>query len=335
MPCSPKASISIRSFPLSSECIINSNSCNSRSASSGAGNAVFPCMETNISRTSSESEEDIPADASSATRFLSGETQGLQHSTQKPQTTSDDLISRDSRRPSENAEETDNATVRMMLRSCTYFLYDGVSDAGGHKEVARIGKVVIELLLDEQYPPPHRSDMSIRRKCTEYLIAPAVSSLTWFIIRTIQTSKRKHPLPRKSKATALTWLKALWTVVHRVGRQALIYRLFFRIGSLRYSLASLLGIICCFFKESIFPELLHLGKWPSHFSPSQGFAALFRSVVYAISFSIPVQNFSKALQESARRRGNVKKLIFAVILSHLRNAPKIHDLVATSQSWTV
>lgn len=225
-----------------------------------------------------------------------------------------------------------NAGQRLVLRTIAYFVYDRFSIAGGHKEVARIGKAFVELLVDERFPPPHRSDMTFGRKCLEFLFAPAASSLMWFLTRSIRTQRIAVA---KTQMRPRVFAKALWTVVHRVGRQALIYRLFFRIGSLQYSLASALGIVCCFFKDTLFPDLVRLRRWPQHFSSSQGIAAIFRSLVYAVAFSLPLQRVSSALQECPRRRGNVKKIIFAIALSGSQRLLELANRIASGHAWTL
>lgn len=228
--------------------------------------------------------------------------------------------------------ESNNAVQRLVLRTVAYFVYDQFSITGGHKEMARIGKAFVELVVDERFPPPHRVDMTFRRKCLEYLFAPAVSSLMWFLTKSIRTQRTTAAKPKmRSRVLA----KALWTVVHRVGRQALIYRMFFRIDSLRYSLASALGIICCFFKETLFRDLLRFDRWPRHFSSSQGIAAILRSLVYAVAFSLPLQRYSNALQESPRRRGNIKKIVFAVALSQSQRLLELGNRICSSHAWAV
>lgn len=209
-----------------------------------------------------------------------------------------------------------NAIERLALRTMTYLVYDRFSITGGYKELARIAKAVVELIVDEHFPPPHRIDMSLQRKCTEFLFAPAASSLIWFMFCNITVLKTRIKGDSLLAMMRLPMMgKAMWTVLHRVARQALIYRLFFRIGSLRYSLASALGIVCCFFKESLFQDFLRFARWPRHFSSTQGVTAILRSIIYAIAFSLPLQRLSERLQESPRRRGNVKKIIFALALS--------------------
>lgn len=223
--------------------------------------------------------------------------------------------------------KNENTLVRVCLRTLTYFIYDGISVTSERKEMSRIGKALVELLVDERFPTPHRSEMTLSRKCKEFLLPPAASSFAWFIVRRLGEARRRAKSSTFPTGGNHLGAKALWTVIHRVGRQALIYRLFFRIGSIRYSLASALGIVCCFFKDSIFREIYRLRTWPQHFSTSQGLAAVFRSILYAASFSLPLQDLSKLLQESPRRRGNVKKIIFAVILSQITKLQRLHRIL--------
>eukprot|EP00177_Eucheuma_denticulatum_P007569 GFKZ01013780.1.p1 GENE.GFKZ01013780.1~~GFKZ01013780.1.p1 ORF type:complete len:288 (-),score=23.69 GFKZ01013780.1:2222-3085(-) len=218
--------------------------------------------------------------------------------------------------PSVNEEPSqNNAAQRVAIRIMTYFVYDRFSVAGGYKELARIGKAFVELIVDECFPPPHRAAMSLGRKCTEYLLAPAASSLIWFLSTQLRSVQRPKAVTFRSSKSRSVTCKAIWTVLHRTARQALIYRLFFRIGSIRYSLASALGIICCFFKETIFRELVWITRWPKHFSTLQGVSAILRSLIYALAFSLPLHRVSKRLRESPRRRGNIKKIVFALALS--------------------
>ncbi|PXF49344.1 hypothetical protein BWQ96_00918 [Gracilariopsis chorda] len=253
------------------------------------------------------------------------------HLPKRPRTSSHSVSTTPSGQREPECAKNENALLRVSLRSLTYFFYDGFPITSGYREFARVGKVLIELVIDERYPPPRRADMSLSRKCLEFLLAPAASSFAWFIVRNI----RNQGVPRSNKANfmrnSLIWIKGIWTVVHRVGRQALIYRLFFSLGTLKYSLASALGIVCCFFKESIFPDIVRLGRWPKHFSASQGMAAILRSFVYAAAFALPLQNVSKTLRDSPRRRGNVKKLIFALALSQTQKLVKLYNLVVGPQ----
>jgi len=235
----------------------------------------------------------------------------------------------------EELPSADNAVVRVILRSFTYFVYDGVSLTGGRKEVARIGKVLVELFVDERFPPPHRADMTLKRKCAEFLAAPAASSFVWYIVRKVEAFHRRRIAGRPDRPNSHVFGKALWTVLHRVARQALIYRLFFRIGSVRYSLASALGIVCCFFREGLFRDLLRFRKWPHHFSASQGLGAILRSIIYAASFALPLHRLSHSLQEYPRRRGNVKKLVFAMLLSQGHRIAQLQKLLASSGAWTL
>lgn len=248
----------------------------------------------------------------------------------RPRPTSDTCSSRSQSSSSPDIPAPpSNASERLVLRTMTYCIYDCFSVTGGHKEVARIGKAFVELLVDEHYPPPHRVDMTLQRKCFEYLFAPAASSLIWFVATNIRATRRRRLASDLGKNRLLVLAKAFWTVVHRVGRQALICRLFFRIGSLQYSLASALGIVCCFFKESLFPDFLRFARWPTHFSSSQGIAAILRSIVYALAFLLPLQNLSKSLEESPRRRCNAKKIIFAIALSQTQKVMNLWKSLAS------
>ena len=232
-------------------------------------------------------------------------------------------------------EKHENTAIRVFLRTLAYFVYDGIKLKSERNEISRVGKALVELVVDERFPPPHRSEMPLSRKCKEFLLPPAVSSLAWFVVIRLRYASRRASSGKTAGTAPLFWAKASWTVLHRIARQALIHRLFFRIGSIRYSLASALGIVCCFFKDSIFREIYRLGKWPKHFSSSQGLAALFRSLLYALSFSLPVQRMSKLLQESPRRRGNVKKIIFAVILSQVTRLNQLKRLLAHGELRTI
>lgn len=223
-----------------------------------------------------------------------------------------------------------NATLRTLIRTATYFAYDGVSVTAGHKEIARIAKVIVELAVDEKLPAPRRHEMSLFQKCTEFLLAPAVSSLCWFIISRFQAMSRSKQSNAHSEKWLMLWAKAAWAFIYRIGKQAIIYRLFFRIGSLGYSLASALGIVCCFFRETVFRDIYRLHLWPQHFSFSQGLSATLRSLLYALSFSIPLHRLSEKLVSSPRRRGNVKKLIFAMILSQANQLVQLRNYISSA-----
>lgn len=201
-------------------------------------------------------------------------------------------------------------------------MYDGVSLGGGHKELARVAKILAELLLDERIPPPHHADMGIVRKCAEYLAPCAVSSLAWFVVHRMRA--------RNGAGKVVVAARGVWAVFHRVARQALIYRLFFRMGSVEYSLASLLGIVCCFFSEDLFLDLHRFALWPTHFSMRQGVGAVGRSFLYSMAFSLPLQRLSKVFEESRRRRGNAKKLIFALVLALVQYLNRIRARILTA-----
>lgn len=223
--------------------------------------------------------------------------------------------------PSQSAKDPakiDHVVTRVILRTLTYFIYDGFPVGSGQRGFARVAKVLVEFFVNEKYPPPCHAKMGLTRKCLEFLLAPATSSLLWFVVKRIQLRQNYRSSNSLSRGGLFVWLLGLWTVTYRICKQALIYRLFFRIGSLKYSAASALGIICCFFKESVFKDIVNLRRWPLHFSASQGLGAVFRSLAYAAAFSLPLQNVSRALKECARRRRTVKKLIFSLVLAQTK-----------------
>lgn len=200
---------------------------------------------------------------------------------------------------------------RVALRVATYILYDRIVAA---RDAARVAKVLVEAAIDEAIPPPPREEMSIARSCAENLLPCGLSSLAWFLASRMR---------RKSASIGSTTARGLWIVVHRILRQALICRLFFERGSLKYNLASLLGVLCTFFRESLFREIHHLSRWPVHFDPEQGMSAVFRTAAYTVSFLLPLQNWCRALS-LPQRRSNAKKLLFAFSLA---NARGMHSLL--------
>lgn len=218
--------------------------------------------------------------------------------------------------------EAGNSLQRTALRTAIYFLYDGVS--GERKEPYRVAKVVLETILDECIPPCHRADMSLTCKISEYLAPCALSALLWSAVEQARILQRRALIGKRDVSNRSFFFSAGWTTVHRTARQALINRLFFRMGSMEYSLASLLGIVCCFFREDLFFEIHRLKKWPKHFSLPQGFGALVRSLIYAAAFSLPLQSVSTVFAESSRRRGNVKKLIFAAVLTQVKHLHQLY-----------
>lgn len=206
--------------------------------------------------------------------------------------------------------------IRDAARIMTYIAYDAASTRL-HRDSARVGKVMIETLIDEAVcSPPSRAAMTLRGCCVEYLAPCGISSLFWFLVRRLQRTNRTTSGPR-------VFARALWTVLHRILRQAMICRLFFRIGSIEYNLATAVGLVCCFFREDIFFEIYKLRRWPAHFSASQGLYAMLRTLAYTMAFALPLHKWSSFLERS-HRRGNVKKLIFAVSLA---NTARIRKLV--------
>jgi hypothetical protein len=212
--------------------------------------------------------------------------------------------------------------ARGAARVATYVAYDA---AAGYvaRDTARVVKVLAELAIDELAPPPPRPEMTVTRCLGEYLAPCGLSSLLWFVVRRLRSHSPHQPPNGRVVAT-----RALWTVVHRMLRQALICRLFFRIGSTRYNLATLLGLVCCFFREEIFSELHRLHKWPLYFSLPQGGYAVLRTIAYTMAFLLPLQRVSKLL-ESPQRRGNVKKLLFSLLLA---STTRLQDLYKALRS---
>lgn len=209
------------------------------------------------------------------------------------------------------ARHPDSRTVgRIALRVATYCAYDSVVAA---RDAARIFKVLIELAIDEAIPPPPREEMSTARSCMENLLPCGVSSLVWFLVSRMR---------RKSASLGSTTARGLWIVVHRILRQALICRLFFARGSVKYNLATLLALLCTFFRESLFREIHRLSKWPVHFDVTQGVHSCLRTFAYTVSFLLPLQNWCSALHVP-QRRNNAKKLLFAFSLANARGLPSL------------
>lgn len=70
--------------------------------------------------------------------------------------------------------------------------------------MVRIAEVFVELVVDERFPRavvlPHRVhlrrvDMTFGRKCLEFLFAPAVSSLVWFLTKSIRAQRMTTAKP--------------------------------------------------------------------------------------------------------------------------------------------
>lgn len=218
-----------------------------------------------------------------------------------------------------------NASLRLALRTLVYLLYDRVSITDSYKQLARIVKALVELALDETIPPPRRTDMSLSRKCAEFLLPPTISTLIVHLVRLFRPSSRP----------STSHLQALGAVLHRMMRQVLIYRLFFRIGTIEYTLASLLGIVCCFFRDTLFREIIFLNRWVRHFNAKQGAMAMWRSAIYMLAFSIPVGKLAHSLKECPRRRGNVKKILFALALAQNQRVSSIIQRVYAAHPKTM
>lgn len=207
----------------------------------------------------------------------------------------------------------DSRTLRrVVLRVATYVVYDRIVAA---RDAARVVKVLVEMAIDEAIPPPPRDEMSFARSCAENLLPCGLSSLAGFVFSRMR---------RKSASIGSTTARGLWIVVHRILRQALICRLFFERGSLKYNLASLLAVLCTFFRETLFREIHHLSRWPVHFDPAQGMSAVIRTLAYTVSFLLPLQKWFRALSVP-QRRNNAKKLFFAFSLA---NARSMHSMLS-------
>ena len=240
--------------------------------------------------------------------------------------------------------------TRVILKTLTYIGYDALGELG-YKDQSRVIKILIESVVDESTPTNVSfHEMKLPRKLLEYLLPCGISSLLLYIFRkyrnTIQLSKHfQHhhykyhrpsilsiatpnnnnnnnnfpsalllpPSTFRQNTQPLESKKLLWVVSYRLIRQAIIYRLFFRLNSKRYYLTTLFGLICCFFQEKIFKEILSLSKWKNYLDIEQGLWAILKSIVYALAFCIPLQKVGKKFFEKARRRANTKKLIFAVV----------------------
>lgn len=198
--------------------------------------------------------------------------------------------------------------MRLVVRTGIYILYDSVPAAT--KESSRVSKVLLETCTDEYFRLT-----SSKAPYWEYLVPPTISSIFWTVLH-----KRRNAKPVSS--FALVFLP-----LHRFARHALIHRLFFKFGTTYYTLLSLLGIVCCFFREDLFHSFFSLSSWPTHFSTKQGTVALLRSLLYSATFSIKLQPYI----EHRRHRGAAKKLIFSLILSQISNIQRLFRAVASAQ----
>lgn len=191
--------------------------------------------------------------------------------------------------------------LRTSLRVVTYFFYDTIVH---RRDLARVLKVLTELAIDESLPPSPRAAMTYPQCFLEFLAPCGASSLIHFLV-----SRRA----RRGGAA-----RGAWVVVHRVLRQALICRLFFPRGSVKYNLASLLGVVCTFFREDVFRDLLRVRRWPRHVDVHQGGVAVLRTVAYTVAFMLPLQEWCGEVLAQTTRRSNAKKLVFALSLANAR-----------------
>lgn len=215
-------------------------------------------------------------------------------------------------------EESRIMLKRTFFKTMTYIGYDALGEVG-LKDRGRVVKVLVESFMDETCPGTSFHDMSLRRKLIEYLIPCGVSSLVLYIARNLRKKRGG------AKVEKLSHRKLAWVVLYRLARQAMIYRLFFRLGSKRYYFVTLVGLVCCFFKDGLFREIWNLRKWPKHFSASQGLWAVLRSIAYSAAFCLPLQKASRIFDQ-ARRRANAKKFVFAVVFAR---AQLVKDLIAS------
>lgn len=204
--------------------------------------------------------------------------------------------------------ETRKLIMRLVIRTGIYILYDSVPAAT--KESSRVSKVLLETCADEYFRL-----RSVKPPYWEYLLPPTISSIFWTLMH------------RQRNIKPVSTLALVFIPVHRFARHMLIHRLFFRFGTTNYTLLSLLGVVCCFFREDLFRNFFDLSSWPVHFSAKQGTIALLRSLLYSATFSIPLQPYI----ESRRRRGAAKKLLFSLVLSQISNIQRLFKAVVAAQ----
>jgi len=199
--------------------------------------------------------------------------------------------------------------VRSLARMLTYTLYD-LMCLGGMRDAGRIGKILIEATIDEALPTPPTSSFSLARQFVEYLVPCGLSSL----ILSLHSRRRKALTSSSSSSTRVTFdaafvLLTLFRTAYRMVRQAIIYRLFFRVGSRKYYLVTTVAIIAAFFREECLWDLFNVRRWPSHFCAAQGQRTILRTVAYSLAFALPLERVSSVFSVR-RRRGNAKKLTF-------------------------
>ncbi|GAB0497138.1 hypothetical protein MMPV_008461 [Pyropia vietnamensis] len=124
------------------------------------------------------------------------------------------------------------------------------------------------------------------------------------------------------RSPARPWRGAVATaaalVAYRTARQAMICRLFFPVGSAAYLAVTAVGVVCCFFRESLLSagDLLRLRRWGRHWDAVQGGGALARSAAYTAAWALPVGELCGGALAGGggaakRRRCHVRKLLFA------------------------
>lgn len=213
-------------------------------------------------------------------------------------------------------DETLVTAIRVAVRTAIYVVYDGVRGSG--KDGARVCKALLELVLDEAAAPAPRREMTMSRAIVEYLAPPAASSVAWCAMR----------YGRKRRGGALS-AALLFAMLHRAARHALIHRLFLRVRSRAYSLASLVAIVCCFFRDDLLRDnyLLRPMCWGRYLAPVQGASALARTALHAMAFALPLPSVAS----SCRRRA-AKRVVFAILLAAARVIHAAFNRVAAATS---
>ncbi|KAA8498265.1 hypothetical protein FVE85_5850 [Porphyridium purpureum] len=197
--------------------------------------------------------------------------------------------------------------LRALARTFTYCLYDLLS-VKGFRDGGRIVKIAAEAGIDEVIPP---MSFSFWRHFFEYLLPCGISSLV--LLYLVPRRRGAMDSGKYSHSSIASRLRnaglMLFRFAYRIVRQAVIYRLFFAVGSYKYYLVTLAAIVCAFFREECLWDLFNVHKWPSHFCFAQGWRAILQTVAYASAFALPLASWSPIFQTSYRR-GNMKKLIF-------------------------
>lgn len=104
-----------------------------------------------------------------------------------------------------------------------------------------------------------------KTQCPCGLSFPDVLSLALLLFLSFKKHPSKNHLhkPIRQVSTGKTgWVSgSVFAVVHRIVRQAVVYRLFFRFGSSKYYLVSAIAVIISFFREDGWRDLFRLSKW--------------------------------------------------------------------------